>query len=620
MTKEIEKNKLNMSNEQGFTLVDLVIAVILFVIFGTSLIVMMGDTYEIALEVQKSAYANAYATQIFEAIEEEDYYTLLSTNSFDMISMLINHGRLPTNFQDKLDENDFIVNVTVGGVQGDGVVNDNLRKITLYINYMVQGKEREYRVEKLKVREQDDTNYYINTLKSEETSVFSRTFTETSGKIQGELRKEIIDVNNNEVTVKVTVTNTSESKEKEPAPTDIVFVIDNSPSMEYSTDYEGENTRRKVLLESARNLSKALLDRYNVNGKQIINISVVQFHGRNSRSNVYYTTDGATTLQELTSDEEKIMAALTETSATPSIYGSGYWMVDEYGNKINLGYNPNEPGFPNPISGTGIQEGIREGVDALKVHDVDYLSHNKLMILMTDGVPTEDIYGHFSENDTDLNTDPFKSIAKYTKDELSGLATNNIKLISLMVGINTDDHGNPVIEYSRDTNGNVTQVTSTTGDRIATNYIFGTEANPTYGKFYNILAKDIQETITKNIDEDVQDYVNSLAGAVIIDTFPSAITNHFTFEYIDKDDIQGIITNDIDPNTRSITWNIGKLEADKEVSMMYKLKLNDIRDSELIGRTIEINEKVTLSYYDDDATRHEATIYGGPEIILKAQK
>ena len=129
-----------------------------------------------------------------------------------------------------------------------------------------------------------------------------------------------------------------------------------------------------------------------------------------------------------------------------------------------------------------------------------------------------------------------------------------------------------------------------------------------------------KETITRNIDEDVQDYVNSLAGAVIIDTFPSAITNHFTFEYIDKDDIQGIITNDIDPNTRSITWNIGKLEADKEVSMMYKLKLNDIRDSELIGRVLEINEKVTLSYYDDDATRHEATIYGGPEIILKAQK
>ena len=78
--KNIFKKKL-IKNQYGFTLTDVVIAVVLIAIFTGTVATLMYNTYLQGVSIQKGASANAYATIILEKIDEKSYNSLAVGNT-----------------------------------------------------------------------------------------------------------------------------------------------------------------------------------------------------------------------------------------------------------------------------------------------------------------------------------------------------------------------------------------------------------------------------------------------------------------------------------------------------------------------------------------------------------
>ena len=382
----------------------------------------------------------------------------------------------------------------------------------------------------------------------------------------GYISKKIIDSNTNtgEVTIELKLSNTKKELLKS-NDTEIVLVIDNSRSMDFKTA-EGK-TRKSILLDSAKNLVNTIFDVSNN-----VKIGIVKFCGE---TGLWAPLYAASVITKPTSQRENVIEGLTtiENKSTES--------------------------------GTNIQKGLIKAEELFTEN-----SGNKVIILLTDGCPTEDDKeNNVGNSQMVMSNETYNKILLNTKNELTNINKKGIRLISLMTGVNSNDV---------DEDGNV--ITNTEDDLQAIETIFGTENNPTAGKFYNTKTTNISQVIKNDITKDVQEILNTPMNNVkVTDYFPEDIINNFEFSYVGNPST-GTVSDSIDKKTNTIEWNIGTLKGNEIATLKYKLKIKDMKNEQLLNKTIETNEKVLLTYKDTDLKDYAVTLSSSPKIKLSKVK
>ena len=219
--------------------------------------------------------------------------------------------------------------------------------------------------------------------------------------------------------------------------------------------------------------------------------------------------------------------------------------------------------------------------------------NNKYMIVLTDGVPNIAINfdkNYFSDD-----------VIKKTNTALANVEKNNISLITMLTGISEPDK-NPLPTVDK----TYAQIISE---------IFGTQEKPTAGKFYYIQDDKIEETITKDIYNDLLPIEKSLKDIKIVDYFPKEIIDNFEFAYVQNSNI-GNISAEVDKTTNSITWTIPELKSGQTATVQYKLKLKENFSSSIVDKILDTNEKVDITYTDFDGKNQSKTSDVTPKLKL----
>ena len=330
-------------------------------------------------------------------------------------------------------------------------------------------------------------------------------------------------------TLTLTFTNLKESETVD-TPIDVFLVIDNSRSMENSI---GSKTREEAVIDSANALVNKIFAA-NPDNK----VGVVSF---SSVDGVEGTIDDAKLLQTLTNSKTAVQSAIEQ--------------VEE-----NKGYRTN----------------IEAGLETARLNFLSTGDSQRYIILLTDGVPNNDIHGTFSQYDDPVSAN---TIAKLQEIENSG-----IKIIGAMIGLD----------------GNTIASLTTKTYRQLAEEIFGTVDDPSITSYYYIQDNDIEDTIVNQIYSDIIVTVNhSLKDIIIKDYFPQEIIDNFNFEYVASPNI-GNVSTSVDTSDNSITWNISLLKEKETATLSYKLTLKDDYNKEIIDQILPTNTDVEIAAVYDN--------------------
>ena len=243
------------------------------------------------------------------------------------------------------------------------------------------------------------------------------------------------------------------------------------------------------------------------------------------------------------------------------------------------------------IQATGARTDLEAGL-TLASEQFTQADNNKYMIVLTDGVPN-----------VALNSNnPYYSdtTITQTKNKLQELSNSGISLTTMLTGI-TDESYVPL------------GVTKSYGEIIRE--IFGTTENPTVGNFYYITDDEIETTITNDIYNDLIPISQTLTNIVIKDYFPKEIVDNFEFAYVSDTNI-GEISAEISSTDNSITWTIPELASGQTATVQYTLKLKENFDSSIVGKILDTNEKVDITYNDYDGVAQSKTSNITPKLQL----
>lgn len=369
------------------------------------------------------------------------------------------------------------------------------------------------------------------------------------------LEKKIIssDLTNHQVTLQLEITNDSEAI----IPTgELMLVIDSSDSMD--TIVEGTTTRKDLVLDSANKLVESLL-KVNSNLK----IGVVTFSTGTETDDEGHLITGteadAQKVCDLTNDLSKL------TTSISAIEGTGQY--------------------------TNLDSGLQLAKKSFSSED-----NNKYMIVLTDGLPNLAV-GH---NDL-VSYDGLTNVITQTKTTLKSLS--DINVITMLTGIDNEE---AIFRQEGDNSYTYGQVI---------NEVFGTEENPTIGKFYNISDGEIEQTITNDIYEDLVPITQSLKNITVVDYFPQYIVDNFEMTYVEGIDTSNV-SAEIDKETNSITWNLAELSAGQSAKIQYNLTLKEEFDETIIDKVLDTNEKVEINYTDFDNTKKTVDSDVTPKIKL----
>ena len=369
------------------------------------------------------------------------------------------------------------------------------------------------------------------------------------------LEKKIIssDLTNHQVTLQLEITNDSEVI----IPSgELMLVIDSSDSMD--TIVNGTTTRKDLVLDSANKLVENLL-----NVSSNLKIGVVTFSTGTETNDEGYLITGTE------ADAQKVCDLTTDLSElTTSI---------------------------SAIEGTGQYTNLDSGLQLAK-NSFSSEDNNKYMIVLTDGLPNLAI----GYNDL-VTYDGLTNVINQTKNTLTSLT--NINVITMLTGIDNEE---AIFRQEGENSYTYGQVI---------NEVFGTEENPTIGKFYNVSDEEINQTITNDIYEDLVPIVNSLKNITVVDYFPQYIVDNFEMKYVDGIDISNV-SSEIDKETNSITWNLDELSAGQSAIIQYTLTLKEEFDETIIDKILDTNEKVEINYTDFDNTQKTVDSDVTPKIKL----
>ena len=386
---------------------------------------------------------------------------------------------------------------------------------------------------------------------------------------QGYISKQIVDSNTDtgEVTIELKLSNTSKETENN-SDTEVFLVVDNSPSMDFVTSTG--KTRKEIVLNSASSLVESI---FNISSN--IKIGLIDFHGSGflEGASIY----NATVRQKLTDDKTTALDAISKELERST------------------------------ASGTNIEAGLRTAMKNFSTS-----ANNKVVILLTDGIPTADINGNVESEG--INSEKGIIIQNNTKQAILDLKSNGIYTITMLTGMSESD-GNT------DKNGNVFNDRDTLEEQLAAaERIFGTSENPTADRYYLVKSADINSIINNDILQDVSNKIRKPMNNVkVVDYFPQNITENFEFSYVGNPSI-GTASNTIDSESKTITWDIGTLKGDEVATLKYKLKIKDMKNTNLLNKTIATNEKVVLTYKDTNSKDYTVELTSSPKIQLSEVK
>ena len=294
---------------------------------------------------------------------------------------------------------------------------------------------------------------------------------------------------------------------------------------------EGTTTREDLVIESAKTLVNTMLD-----GNDHLKVGVVSF-STNSDVSKEGTIEDASLVSDLSSDPNALVSAISS------------------------------------IEYTGPRTNLESGLNLAGQHFTSE-NNNKYVIVLTDGVPNVALNydGVYYSDD---------AISK-TKTQLQTLANSGYTVITMLTGISNADSV-PATRTDGKTYGNIIQE------------IFGTEENPTVGKFYYVQDSEIEKTITQDIYNDLLPVDQVLTDITITDYFPKEIIDNFEFAYVSQPNI-GTISSEVNTENNSITWTITELKPGETATVQYTLKLKKDFDSSIVGKILDTNEKVDISY------------------------
>ena len=385
---------------------------------------------------------------------------------------------------------------------------------------------------------------------------------------QGYISKTIVDSNSDtgEVTIELKLSNTKKETEQVTYDsTELIFVVDNSKSMKEVVSET--QTRRDVVIESAKEFTSKLFK--DVNN---LKVGLVYYYGFDSEDEgetseqSYGTLDTAKILTNLTNNENDVQNALTSLST------------------MNCNY------------GTNTDAGLQRAKSMFSSSK----TAQRFIILLSDGVPNHAIgesiaTGGWFNPSAETHT---KNVNAKTRATMQSISNSNINLITMLTGL-------------KDLSENETEILET---------VFGTTKEPNVGSLYNIADTDISNIIKEKIYVEVLEKVqNPINSTKIIDYFPKDITDNFEFSYVGNPSI-GTVSDSIDNETNTIEWNIGTLKGNEIATLRYKLKIKDMKNEQLLNKTIATNEKVVLMYKDTDSKDYTVTLSSSPKIQLTEVK
>lgn len=367
------------------------------------------------------------------------------------------------------------------------------------------------------------------------------------------------DLANHQVTLQLKVTN--DSKVVIPSG-ELMLVIDSSESMNEAVS--NTKTRKQLVLDAANKLVADLLKANSTSLK----IGVVTFStGTEIDTNTGYLVTGTE------ADAQKVCDFTNDVSTLTS--------------KISA------------IEGTGQYTNLDSGLQLAKKSFTSE-KNNKYMIVLTDGLPNLAV----GYNDL-VSYDGLTDVINQTKSTLASLSEINVT--TMLTGIESEEATFRPGTPNSYTYGQVIRE------------VFGSEENPTVGKFYNVNDSEIEKTITDKIYHDLLPVSSTLENITVVDYFPQDIVNNFELTYVDGIDISNVSPK-IDTATNSITWKIAKLASGETATIQYKLTLKDSFDENIIGKILDTNENLDVTYNDYDGTSKEKSSDVTPKIRLVAQK
>ena len=142
MNNNSKKNRYK--REEGVTIIDLVIAIIIMSVFVGVITTLMTGIYKQSLEVQISSNAMSYATIILEKIDEKSFEEVQNPNFVENLKAS-GEVTIPEEYTIKLNvENPDYVSEEV---------SDVIKKATVTVNYKIRNEEKSISISKLKVKE-----------------------------------------------------------------------------------------------------------------------------------------------------------------------------------------------------------------------------------------------------------------------------------------------------------------------------------------------------------------------------------------------------------------------------------------------------------------------------------
>lgn len=374
----------------------------------------------------------------------------------------------------------------------------------------------------------------------------------------GEVIKQLLTVDNEnkEATLQIDVKNLK-SEDEAIKPTEIFLVIDNSKSMSDNTLADGR-TRKEAVFTAAKSLTDKIIQE-----QPTTKIGIVSF------------SSNSDTAKEGTLEDANlvIMPTNNATDITTAIDG---------------------------IATTGVRTNIDAGLQIAKTNFSTDEGVNRHLILLTDGVPNNSVGTSMAYSG---------ATATNTKATLKSLVDSNINIITVMTGVDST--------YQPDPDGNLSAEAAGKTYRDLAEEIFGTQAQPNYGKFYYVSDESVEDTITEDVYNDVKIVIkNEIKNIILVDYFPTDIIENYDFEIVEKANI-GTVTPTVNTDDNSITWTIQTLKAGETASFKYKLKLKEQFNREIINVETPTNEKVDVSYTGTDENTEKQTSNVSPSIILK---
>lgn len=345
------------------------------------------------------------------------------------------------------------------------------------------------------------------------------------------LERKITRFNKEERSITVTLTLTNvRTVEQIQKPLEVFLVIDNSSSM-VANNINGI-TRKQAVINSAN----ALVDKLfavSSNAK----IGVVSFSSLNStKGETEGTINDAQLVLGLNNSKTDVQSAIKSIEASVA----------------------------------GPRTNIEAGITIASQNYSNNENTNRYMIVLTDGVPNNDIAGCFGTYVGDVGA--------RTKAKLQQIEASGISVIGTMIGLD----GEKIETQSHKTY------------KALAEEVFGTMENSTISDYYYISDSEIETTIVEKIYSSIYTTINyTIRNIAIKDYLSQVIIDNFNFEYDTLPNI-GVVSDKIDTSDNSITWNIDELKEGEIATLSYKLTLKDNYDKNIVDKDLPINTDLKI--------------------------